>query len=66
MNELHLDERTRIRAAMDRLLDGQPSSSNGSLTVVALAAEGLQIVRHHVRLRRWTIPAGAGSRWPAG
>ncbi|MET9424644.1 hypothetical protein ABZY06_28580 [Streptomyces sp. NPDC006540] len=41
MNELDLDERTRIRAAMDRLLDGRPSNSNGSLTVVALAAEGL-------------------------
>ncbi|MEV7616125.1 hypothetical protein [Streptomyces sp. NPDC089799] len=39
MNEQHLDERTRIRAAMDRLLAGQPTSSNGSLTVVALAAE---------------------------
>ncbi|MFF6853264.1 hypothetical protein [Streptomyces antimycoticus] len=39
MNEQHLDERTRIRAAMDRLLTGQPTSSNGSLTAVALAAE---------------------------
>ncbi|MFD5393338.1 hypothetical protein ACFWJW_03675 [Streptomyces sp. NPDC127097] len=39
MNEQHVDERTRIRAAMDRLLAGQPTCSNGSLTVVALAAE---------------------------
>ncbi|MEV0577980.1 hypothetical protein [Streptomyces sp. NPDC050392] len=39
MNEQHDDERTRIRAAIDRLLAGQPTSSNGSLTVVALAAE---------------------------
>ncbi|MGW3974627.1 hypothetical protein ACWEFD_35775 [Streptomyces ardesiacus] len=39
MNEQHLDERTRIRAAMDRLLAGQPTSSNGSLTAAALAAE---------------------------
>ncbi|MEV6949764.1 hypothetical protein AB0N07_49300 [Streptomyces sp. NPDC051172] len=28
-----------MRAAIDRLLAGQPTSSNGSLTVVALAAE---------------------------
>ncbi len=34
-----LDERDRIRAAMVRILDGQPQHSNGALTVVALAAE---------------------------
>ncbi|MDI3423398.1 hypothetical protein [Streptomyces luteolus] len=39
MNQQHTDERSRIREAMDRLLAGQPTSSNGSLTVVALAAE---------------------------
>ncbi|MFC8016542.1 hypothetical protein [[Kitasatospora] papulosa] len=39
MNEQHDDERTRIRVAIDRLLAGQPTSSNGSLTAVALAAE---------------------------
>jgi hypothetical protein len=39
MNQQHEDERSRIRAAMDRLLAGQHTSSNGSLTVVALAAE---------------------------
>ncbi|ARF57647.1 hypothetical protein [Streptomyces gilvosporeus] len=39
MNEQHHDERTRIREAMDRLLAGQATASNGSLTVVALAAE---------------------------
>ncbi|MDT0615014.1 hypothetical protein [Streptomyces lancefieldiae] len=39
MNQQHEDERTRIRAAIDRLLAGQPTSSNGSLTAVALAAE---------------------------
>ncbi|MER6126863.1 hypothetical protein ABT173_30580 [Streptomyces sp. NPDC001795] len=39
MNHQHEDERSRIRAAMDRLLAGQPTRSNGSLTVVALAAE---------------------------
>ncbi|MFI0084652.1 hypothetical protein [Streptomyces bobili] len=39
MNEQHEDERSRIRAAMDRLLAGQPTRSNGSLTAVALAAE---------------------------
>ncbi|MFE9366006.1 hypothetical protein ACFYNN_25115 [Streptomyces sp. NPDC006978] len=39
MNQPHENERSRIRAAMDRLLAGQHTSSNGSLTVVALAAE---------------------------
>lgn len=39
MNQQHEDERSRIRAAMDRLLAGQHTRSNGSLTVVALAAE---------------------------
>ena len=34
-----LDERDRIRAAMDRILDGVPERSNGALTVVALAIE---------------------------
>ncbi|MFC9534380.1 hypothetical protein ACFT38_28115 [Streptomyces sp. NPDC056975] len=35
----HQDERARIREAMDRLLAGQATVSNGSLTVVALAVE---------------------------
>jgi hypothetical protein len=39
MNQQHEDERSRIRAAMDRLLAGRPTRSNGSLTAVALAAE---------------------------
>ncbi|WP_217215658.1 hypothetical protein [Streptomyces sp. AC550_RSS872] len=34
-----LDERDRIRAAMDRILSGSPIHSNGALTVVALATE---------------------------
>jgi len=34
-----VDERDRIRAAMDRLLAGSPLHSNGALTVVALALE---------------------------
>ncbi|WP_330452232.1 MULTISPECIES: hypothetical protein [unclassified Streptomyces] len=34
-----LDERDRIRAAMDRILGGASERSNGALTVVALAAE---------------------------
>ncbi|MEV0688238.1 hypothetical protein AB0I35_30700 [Nocardia sp. NPDC050378] len=33
------DERTRIRAAIDRLLAGQPELSDGSLAVVSLAIE---------------------------
>lgn len=34
-----LDERHRIRAAMDRILGDTPQRSNGALTVVALALE---------------------------
>ncbi|MEU9254462.1 hypothetical protein AB0D66_21730 [Streptomyces sp. NPDC048270] len=34
-----LDERDRIRAAMDRILSGKPEHSNGALTIVALAQE---------------------------
>ena len=34
-----LSERDRIRAAMERILDGTPERSNGALTVVALAIE---------------------------
>ncbi|MFF7359115.1 MULTISPECIES: hypothetical protein [Streptomyces] len=39
MTERYTDERTRIRAAMDRLLADRPTASDGALTVVALAAE---------------------------
>ncbi|MFF4496199.1 hypothetical protein [Streptomyces sp. NPDC001546] len=39
MTEQSTDERARIRAAMDRLLTGRPTASDGALTVVALAAE---------------------------
>ncbi len=33
------DERDRIRAAMNRILEGKPERSNGALTIVALALE---------------------------
>ncbi len=33
------DERDRIRAAMDRILQGTPQHSTGALTIVALAEE---------------------------
>jgi len=33
------DERTRIRAAMGRILEGTPERPHGALTVVALALE---------------------------
>ncbi|BBB02012.1 hypothetical protein RVR_9693 [Actinacidiphila reveromycinica] len=39
MTEQSTHERRRIRAAMDRLLTGQPTASDGALPVVALAAE---------------------------
>ncbi|WP_327353143.1 hypothetical protein [Streptomyces sp. NBC_01304] len=34
-----LDERDRIRDAMERILAGTPQASNGALTIVALAQE---------------------------
>lgn len=55
MNHQHHDERARIREAMDRLLAGQATASNGSLTVVALAAEAgvhrMAILKRHVDLK---------------
>ncbi|MFI6530655.1 hypothetical protein [Streptomyces uncialis] len=39
MTKQSTDERAHIRAAIDRLLAGQPTASNGALTVVALADE---------------------------
>lgn len=55
MNQQHQDERVRIREAMDRLLTGQATTSNGSLTVVALAAEAdvhrMALLKRHVDLK---------------
>ncbi|MGW0770290.1 hypothetical protein [Streptomyces sp. NPDC002676] len=55
MNQQHQDERTRIREAMDRLLAGQATASNGSLTVLALAAESgvhrMALQKRHVDLK---------------
>ncbi|MFI9076046.1 hypothetical protein ACIGW8_06000 [Streptomyces sioyaensis] len=55
MNEQHHDERTRIREAIDRLLAGQAVASNGSLTVVALAAEAgvhrMALMKRHADLK---------------
>ncbi|MFF7975853.1 hypothetical protein [Streptomyces sp. NPDC007905] len=43
-------ERDRIRAAMDRILNGKPEHSNGALTIVALAAEA-QVPRNALTQR---------------
>ncbi|WP_331719855.1 hypothetical protein OG210_33825 (plasmid) [Streptomyces sp. NBC_00466] len=55
MNHQHQNERARIREAMDRLLTGQATASNGSLTVVALAAEAdvhrMALLKRHVDLK---------------
>ncbi|WP_432009253.1 hypothetical protein [Streptomyces bacillaris] len=55
MNHQHHDERARICKAMDRLLAGQATASNGSLTVVALAAEAgvhrMALLKRHVDLK---------------
>lgn len=45
-----LDERARIRAAMDRILAGTPQHSNGALTIVALAQEA-QVPRNALTQR---------------
>ncbi|MEV0490513.1 hypothetical protein [Streptomyces atratus] len=55
MNEQHQDERVRIREAMDRLLSGQATVSNGSHTVLALATEAgihrVALFKRHVDLK---------------
>ncbi|MFC8336707.1 hypothetical protein ACFUJX_06855 [Streptomyces rubiginosohelvolus] len=55
MTQQHQDERTRIRAAMDRLLTGQATLSNGSLTVTALAVEAdvhrMALMKRHADLK---------------
>ncbi|KIE24721.1 hypothetical protein LK08_22815 [Streptomyces sp. MUSC 125] len=55
MNQQHQDERVRIREAMDRLLTGKATASNGSLTAVALAAEAdvhrMALLKRHVDLK---------------
>ncbi|MFG2409818.1 hypothetical protein ACGFR8_36945 [Streptomyces brevispora] len=52
---LHDDERARIRDAIDRLLAGTATQSNGSFTVVALAAEAgvhrMALLKRHVDLK---------------
>lgn len=45
-----LNERERIRAAMDRILGGVPLHSNGALTIVALAHEA-QVPRNALTQR---------------
>lgn len=55
MNQQHQDERTRIHEAMDRLLAGEATVSNGSLTVKALAEEAgvhrMALLKRHVDLK---------------
>jgi hypothetical protein len=45
-----LDERDRIRAAMDRILADTPQRSNGALTIVALALEA-EVLRNALTQR---------------
>ncbi|MFE9257919.1 hypothetical protein [Streptomyces sp. NPDC006879] len=49
------NERTRVREAIDRLLNGQPITSNGSLTIVALAVEAdvhrMALMKRHADLK---------------
>ncbi|MFE0188302.1 hypothetical protein [Streptomyces sp. NPDC058989] len=55
MTQQHADERTRIHEAMDRLLTGQPTVSNGSLTITALAVEAdvhrMALMKRHADLK---------------
>ncbi|RPK27503.1 hypothetical protein EES37_36915 [Streptomyces sp. ADI91-18] len=55
MNPTHDDERTRIRKATDRLLTGQATLSNGSLTATALAVEAgvhrMALMKRHADLK---------------
>ncbi|MFI1805545.1 hypothetical protein ACH415_18310 [Streptomyces californicus] len=55
MNQQNQHERTSIREAMDRLLAGQATASNGSLTAAALAAEAgvhrMALYKRHADLK---------------
>jgi septin family protein len=55
MNQRHQDERTRIKEAIDRLLVGNPTASNGCLMLVALAAEAdvhrMALLKRHADLK---------------
>jgi septin family protein len=55
MNQQHHDERTRIRAAIDRILTAHATASNGPLTIVALAAEAdvhrMALMKRHADLK---------------
>ncbi|MEU6497530.1 hypothetical protein ABZ890_45490 [Streptomyces sp. NPDC046984] len=55
MTAQHDDERTCIREAIDRLLAGTATRSNGSLTIVALAAEAgvhrMALLKRHADLK---------------
>ncbi|MGW5665327.1 hypothetical protein ACWEWG_35615 [Streptomyces sp. NPDC003758] len=55
MTEQHQAERHHIRAAMDRVLAGQAIASNGSLTILALAAEAgvhrMALMKRHADLK---------------
>jgi predicted RNase H-like nuclease (RuvC/YqgF family) len=55
VNQQHHNERARIREAMDRLLAGQATLSNGSLTVVSLATEAgvhrMALLKRHADLK---------------
>ncbi|MGO4634965.1 hypothetical protein AB4225_29160 [Streptomyces sp. 2RAF24] len=54
-NPTHHNERTRIRQAIDRLLAGQATVSNGSLTAAALAVEAgvhrMALMKRHADLK---------------
>jgi chromosome segregation ATPase len=55
MNTDHQAERTRIRQAMDRLLAGRATVSNGGLTSTALATEAgvhrMALMKRHADLK---------------
>ncbi|MFD6421395.1 hypothetical protein [Streptomyces sp. NPDC060198] len=55
MTEQSTDVRARIRAAINRLLTGRPTVSDGAMTVVALAAEAgvhrMAIQKRHADLK---------------
>jgi hypothetical protein len=65
MNQQHEKERSCIRAAINRLLAGRPTRSNGSLTAVALAAEQVQAGRTGHRAAHQRAREDAGALWGA-
>lgn len=57
-----LDERDRIRAAMERIFAGTPTRCNGALTIVALAQEA-DVPRNALTQRHTDLKTSSTNRY---